>query len=143
MVAVYIEQVPVELAVEREMLAWPLLAHTPVVLVCQTADRKFMSEKFLVSTNGLVWGLNPKCGGENCSADGSNLKASFPKRQHRHEAVRFQCKRCNSQSAYIGKPDWLVPLPGNGLFFRHSFPLSQEQEDYIRLTWRPREQGKH
>lgn len=31
---VYIHQMPVELALQRQMAHWTLLSHTPVVLVC-------------------------------------------------------------------------------------------------------------
>ncbi|KAG2335539.1 hypothetical protein BDR05DRAFT_425743 [Suillus weaverae] len=133
-IQVYIHQMPVEQALEREIAHWTLLSHTPVVLVCWDLQGHLISRRYIASIpSGCVWGLSPRCGNHLCNPGPGDIKAKRSYRQGTN-FFRFQCNRCGWDSGgYIPKPGWLLQLSSQDSLFSHHFPLTAEQEDYVRL----------
>lgn len=132
-VEIYIHKKPVELAVEEVISSWTLLCHTPVVLVCWTRDNMLVSRRYLASTpSGSVWGLNPRCGDRNCQAGPGDIKTIRGRQKDKY--LKFHCNRCGWESpGHVSRPSWLIPFSTLPNLLQHHFPLSLEEEDYIRL----------
>jgi hypothetical protein len=134
-IQVYIHRVPVQLALEREIANWTLLSHTPVVLVCWNTEGHLISKRYIASTPfGCVWGLPPRCGNQLCKPKPGDIKAKRARSCKGTEFFKFHCNRCGWDSrGYKPQPDWLVQFSFHKSMFVHNFPLTEEQEDYIRL----------
>ena len=133
-IQVYICQMPVELALEQEIVNWTLLSHTPVVLVCWNQQRQLISRRYIASTpSGCVWGLPPRCGNHLCNPGPGDIRAKRSPRQGAN-FIKFRCNRCGWDSGgYKPKPGWLHQFSTHDSLFSHHFPLTVEEEDYIRL----------
>ncbi|KAG2362863.1 hypothetical protein BDR07DRAFT_977993 [Suillus spraguei] len=132
---VYIHQMPVEQALEMEISHWSMLSHTPVVLVCWNQEGCLVSRRYIASTpHGCVWGLPPRCGNVLCDPQPGDIQAKRSPRQGT-KFLKFKCNRCGWNSGgYISKPRWLVQFSHHDDLFVHDFPLTAEQEDYVRLS---------
>lgn len=132
-VEVYIHQKPVQLALEQQITNWTLLSHTPVVLVCWNQEGRLISQRYIAATPfGCVWGLPPRCGNQLCNPKPGDIKA---KRSRQGTGFsKFHCNRCGWDSGgYKPQPEWLLQFSSHKSLFVHNFPLTEEQEDYVRL----------
>lgn len=110
-----------------------VLQHSPVILIYRKGEEVF-TRQLILSDERVLWGLPASCGRRGCvSRPGDVVSLTRKVRSDgNHPAGRWRCNRCGWCTQWVSRPCWIHEVTGHPFYFYHSFPLTSDQEDFVK-----------